>query len=150
MFDDCGLYDCSFNRSNFTACTFDYCTSDENVPVENIEFVDCEGEFLTASYCNFENMTMKNCNFKFLSIKDSSLSEFYANNCSMASACFDESAFNVVKFTDCDLTGINGEISIIENGSEFRDCDLTGSELRVKSLLIVNSHKGIDVVNGTL
>ena len=93
---------------------------------------------------------MKNCNFKFLSIKDSSLSEFYANNCSMNSACFDDSAFNVVKFTGCDLTGINGEISIIENGSEFRDCDITGSELRVKPLLIINSHKGIDVVNGTL
>ena len=68
----------------------------------------------------------------------------------MSSACFDESAFDVVKFTNCDLTGINGEISIIENGSEFRDCELTGSELRVKSLLIVNSHKGIDVVNETL
>ena len=51
----------------------------------------------------------------------------------MVSACFDESAFN-----------------IIENGSEFRDCDITDSELRVKSLLIINSHKGIDVVNGTL
>lgn len=93
---------------------------------------------------------MKNCNFKFLSIKDSRLSEFYANNCSMASACFDESAFDVVKFTGCDLTGINGEIAIIDNGSEFRDCDITGSELRVKSLLIANSHKGIDIVNGTL
>ena len=68
----------------------------------------------------------------------------------MNSACFDDSAFNVVKFTSCDLTGINGEISIIENGSEFRDCDITGSELRVKSLLIANSHKGIDIVNGTL
>lgn len=150
VFDDCGIYDCSFIRSNFTACTFDYCTSDENVPIENIEFVDCEGEFLTASYCNFKNMTMKNCDFKFLSIKDSSLSEFYANSCFMASACFDESAFDVVKFTDCDLTGITGEIAIIDNGSEFRDCDLTDSELRVKSLLIVNSHKGINVVNGTL
>ena len=42
------------------------------------------------------------------------------------------------------------EIAIIENGSEFRDCNLTGSELRVKSLLIVNSHKGIDIVNETL
>ena len=68
----------------------------------------------------------------------------------MASACFDESVFNVVKFISCGLTGINGEISIIDNGSEFRDCDLTGSELRVKSLLIINSHKGIDVVNGIL
>lgn len=68
----------------------------------------------------------------------------------MISACFDDSAFNVVKFTNCDLAGINGEISIIENGSEFRDCNITDSELRVKSLLIVNSHKGIDIVNGTL
>ena len=68
----------------------------------------------------------------------------------MASACFDESAFDVVKLTGCDLTGINGEIAIIDNGSEFRDCDITGSELRVKSLLIANSHKGIDIVNGTL
>ena len=93
---------------------------------------------------------MKNCNFKFLNIKDSSLSEFYASNCFMVSACFDDSAFNIVKFTDCDLTGITGEIAIIENGSEFRDCDLTGSELRVKPLLIVNGHKGIDVVNGIL
>ena len=150
VFDDCGIYDCSFNKCNFTACTFDFCTSDEDWPIKNIEFVDCEGEFLTATYCNFENITMKNCNFKFLSIKDSRLSEFYANNCSMASACFDESAFDVVKFTGCDLTGINGEIAIIENGSEFRDCDITGSELRVKSLLIANSHKGIDIVNGTL
>lgn len=150
VFDDCGIYDCSFNRSNFTACTFDFCTSNEDCPISNIEFIDCEGEFLTAIYCNFENITMKNCNFKFVSIKDSRLSEFYASNCSMVSACFDESAFNVVKFTGCDLTRINGEISIIENGSEFRDCDLTGSELRVKSLLIVNSHKGIDIVNGTL
>ena len=150
VFDDCGIYDCSFNRSNFTACTFDFCTSDEDYPIENIKFVDCEGEFFTATYCNFENITMKNCNFKFLSIKDSRLSEFYASNCSMASACFDESVFNVVKFTDCDLTGINGEIAIIASGSELCDCNLTGSELRVKSLLIVNSHKGIDVVNGTL
>ena len=150
VFDDCGIYDCSFNKCNFTACTFDFCTSDEEWPIKNIEFVDCEGEFLTATYCNFENMTMKNCNFKFMSIKDSRLSEFYASNCSMNSACFDDSAFNVVKFTSCDLTGINGEISIIENGSEFRDCDITDSELRVKSLLIVNSHKGIDVVNGNL
>ena len=150
VFDDCGIYDCSFNRCNFTACTFDFCTSDEDWPIKNIEFVDCKGEFLTATYCNFENITMKNCSFKFLNIKDSSLSEFYANNCSMASACFDESAFNVVKFTDCDLTGINGEIAIIDNGSEFRDCNLTGSELRAKSLLIINSHKGIDVVNGNL
>lgn len=68
----------------------------------------------------------------------------------MNSVCFDDSVFNVVKFTDCDLTEITGEIAIIDNGSEFRDCNLTGSELRVKSLLIVNSHKGIDVVNGTL
>lgn len=85
-----------------------------------------------------------------MNIKDSSLSEFYASNCSMASACFDDSVFNVVKFTDCDLTGINGEISIIASGSELRDCNLTDSELRVKSLLIVNSHKGIDAMNGTL
>ena len=63
---------------------------------------------------------------------------------------FDDSAFNIVKFTDCDLTGITGEIAIIENDPEFRDCNLTGSELRVKSLLIVNSHKGIDIVNGIL
>lgn len=150
VFDDCGIYDCSFNRSNFTACTFDFCTSDEDWPIKNVEFVDCKGEFLTATYCNFENITMKNCNFKFLNIKDSSLSEFYASNCFMASACFDDSAFNIVKFMDCDLTGITGEIAIIENGSEFRDCNLTGSELRVKSLLIINSHKGIDVLNGTL
>ena len=34
--------------------------------------------------------------------------------------------------------------------TRYCDCDLTGSELRVKSLLIVNSHKEIDVVNGTL
>ena len=93
---------------------------------------------------------MKNCDFKFVSIKDSRLSEFYANNCSMVSACFNDSAFNVVKFTGCDLTGITGEIAIIDNGSEFRDCDLTGSELQVKSLLIINSHERIDVVNGTL
>ena len=86
---------------------------------------------------------------KFMT-KDSNLSEFYASNCSMDSACFDDSAFNAVKFTDCDLTGITGEIAIIDNGSEFRDCDLTDSELRVKSLLIINSHKGIDVLNGTL
>lgn len=95
----CNLMTANFDSSNFTACTFDFCTSDENWPVENVKFVDCEGEFLTATYC---------------------------------------------------ITGINGEISIIDNGSEFRDCDLTGSELRVKSLLIVNSHKGIDIVNGTL
>lgn len=150
VFYDCGLYDCSFNRSNFTACTFDSCNSDEDWPIENIEFIDCEGEFLTATYCNFENITIKNCNFKFLSIKDSRLSEFYASNCYMASSCFDESVFNVVKFTNCNLTGVTGEISVIANGSELRDCDITGSELRVKSLLIVNSHKGIDVVNGTL
>lgn len=67
--------------------------------------------------------------------------------CNFEKAVFDDSAFNIVKFTDCDLTGITGEIAIIENGSEFRDCDITGSELRVKSLLIINSHKGIDVVN---
>ena len=47
-------------------------------------------------------------------------------------------------------TKINKTIGVCDNGSEFRDCNLTGSELRVKSLLIVNSHKGIDVVNGTL
>ena len=41
-------------------------------------------------------------------------------------------------------------ISIIASGSELCDCNLTDSELRVKSLLIANSHKGIDVVNGTL
>lgn len=50
VFDDCGIYDCSFNRCNFTACTFDFCTSDEDWPIKNIEFVDCEGEFLTATF----------------------------------------------------------------------------------------------------
>ena len=65
-------------------------------------------------------------------------------------SAFDKANLIGADIRTSDLTGITGEIAIIENGSEFRDCNLTGSELRVKSLFIVNSHKGTDVVNGTL
>ena len=62
----------------------------------------------------------------------------------------DNSKVSSIEKYDNRIRVSNYDLTRFGNDPEFRDCNLTGSELRVKSLLIVNSHKGIDIVNGIL
>ena len=121
IFENCDLSNIDFSGGSIHRVEFINCkllgAKLDDTSIKNVLFKDCLGKYSNFSFAKLNSVNFTNCNMEEITFQEVKLSKVAFDNSNFINGYFNKTSLAKIDLTNCDITGINLEISDISEAT---------------------------------